>query len=246
MLAQGQAGPSRLALDATHVYWGNSLGGAIWRVVKDGTSAPEPVSAASSPAGIAVIGSTVYWINQGDNTLREAPVAGGSSTVVWTVVPSTVDLIAHGTVLCDAKPPDFSGNGAECFDTVPGQGTGLNLTSAFAPIALDDQYFYAFGFVPGVQSVNWYGLVPDATSGSFVTSSIGGGSPNLPTPTAMVAGGGCGLFWGDTEAIRLFLPGRSVYPQTIFLSPDPVRRMAYDDGYIYWSAGTSIGRLRAP
>jgi hypothetical protein len=75
-LASGQASPSGLALDDTHVYWVNqgssSTNGAIKRRPKTGGSVQTIVSAQARPDRIAVDGGQVFWLNLGTD-------AGGST-----------------------------------------------------------------------------------------------------------------------------------------------------------------------
>jgi hypothetical protein len=64
-LAAGQANPTRLTIDATHVYWTNQLGGAVMRVLRDGSAPAEVVASAVAPRAIALDAGNVYWGENG-------------------------------------------------------------------------------------------------------------------------------------------------------------------------------------
>jgi hypothetical protein len=76
--------PTRFALDATSLYYTQSLG-SIMSLPKAGGT-PTPLTSATNPSGIAVDDTGVYFANQGDSTLRRVDKAGGTSVEVTTLV----------------------------------------------------------------------------------------------------------------------------------------------------------------
>jgi hypothetical protein len=92
-LAGASGTPVRVALDATYAYFSQNVGGFVLRVPKDGSAPPSLVSAATQPQGLVVVGSTVYWVSTvyTDESIHQAPAAGGTATVFATVS----DLTKH-------------------------------------------------------------------------------------------------------------------------------------------------------
>jgi hypothetical protein len=109
-LAPATDKPLRVALDATYAYWSDAVGGAIMRAPKDGSGAPALLTAAAQPQGLAVVGSTVYWVssNTGDAFIRQVPASGGTSSIFYTVdatasAPPLFEIVAGGTTLVVAE-----------------------------------------------------------------------------------------------------------------------------------------------
>jgi len=85
-LATNQAGPARLASDGTYLYWSNNLGGAIVRILEDGTGSPETIASATEPYSIAVDLTNVYWASNGVAGLWTLPKGPGSPNVMGTLI----------------------------------------------------------------------------------------------------------------------------------------------------------------
>jgi hypothetical protein len=66
-----------------YVYWGNNLGGAIWRAPSDGSASPSLVSTAVTPRDLALHANDVYWIDESSN-VWSAPQAGGMAAIAAT------------------------------------------------------------------------------------------------------------------------------------------------------------------
>jgi hypothetical protein len=68
---------ARIAVDANHVYWTDGTLGEIFEanlLPGDGAAPIVVASGQSGPTGIAVGGGYVYWTNNGDGTVRRAPI----------------------------------------------------------------------------------------------------------------------------------------------------------------------------
>jgi hypothetical protein len=78
-IVSGQNSATGVAVDATHLYWGNNNDGSIWWANLDGSSPRVLVSGGpDAPAGVAVDASRIYWANfvTDDSTIRAANLDG--------------------------------------------------------------------------------------------------------------------------------------------------------------------------
>lgn len=72
--AEGACG---LAIDAQHLYWGNTSGGAVGRAAIDGTAANQAfISGLGAPCGVAATGTHVYWSDFATNMIGRANLDG--------------------------------------------------------------------------------------------------------------------------------------------------------------------------
>jgi hypothetical protein len=80
-MGPGRYAPHGVAIDPQHkfIYWANLLSGTIGRANKDGSDVrPNFITGASGPCGVAVNGTSIYWSNQGTNSIARANIAGGA------------------------------------------------------------------------------------------------------------------------------------------------------------------------
>jgi hypothetical protein len=82
LLANNQAEPYSLALDAEHVYWTNHAcaeqADCVMKIRKDGSGGVVTLAGGQSvPYGLATDGAHVYWTDVGFSTVMRVPVAGG-------------------------------------------------------------------------------------------------------------------------------------------------------------------------
>lgn len=88
VLADGQASPGNVALDATHLYWAaQGAGGGVVRVSRSGGPVEVVAQGALPPGGIAVDDEAVFWSEFG---------SGGS---VWRLAKSDIGTTAQPTAL---------------------------------------------------------------------------------------------------------------------------------------------------
>lgn len=127
ILAEKQNGPARIAVNDTHVFWTNYLGGTVNQMSKAG-GPQETIGTYTSPLGIEVDDTHVYWAdNTNGGTIYRKPLSGGdvetlANTTAWpwglaldgesiyyTVYDSSVysvPLIGGSPVLL-AESPDY-------------------------------------------------------------------------------------------------------------------------------------------
>ena len=93
-----------VALDASNVYWSDSLGGVVMQMAPGGGDAIT-IASGQTPWGVAADGLNVYWVNRGtfanaysDGAVMKAPVGGGlATTIAASVVNASGYLALEGT-----------------------------------------------------------------------------------------------------------------------------------------------------
>jgi len=73
-----------VAVDSSHIYWANYLGGTINEAPLAGGTATTLVTGQSDPVGVAVYGGRLYWNNLGTGTIDEANLNGTGVTTLVT------------------------------------------------------------------------------------------------------------------------------------------------------------------
>jgi hypothetical protein len=90
ILLQGGTNSSlrRVIIATGAAYWTNATAGLVWTVGLDagvdGGGSSTLVTGQSTPAGIVSDVASLYWVNQGDGTVRSATQHGGSLTTLAT------------------------------------------------------------------------------------------------------------------------------------------------------------------
>jgi hypothetical protein len=93
-------GTQDFALDDTNIYWVNYGGGAVQRAPLAGGTPTTIASGQSSPAAIAIDGTSIYWQSGGSDppgpsgAVFSAPKAGGSPTLLASAQQWVKDLRA--------------------------------------------------------------------------------------------------------------------------------------------------------
>jgi hypothetical protein len=244
VLGDSQLGPVGLALDATNVYWANSLGAAIMTAAKGAAGGATVVAAANQPAGVAVDSTYVYWVNKGDGAvLRVAKSGGGQPLPVATVSSGTPTSIAvddtNVYVSTDAailQGPKAGG----ALTTFVSCSASSGLTSVVVDAVTVD--WVCGEFNSGAGSVMPVLFTSDKGSNCF--TRLGYGTYPV-TSGAWVYG-----YFRAADAIAKMpkLTGAIVSIAYGWLASGPV---ATDDQYVYWYFGggggvNSTGIFRAP
>ncbi len=137
-LASGQAAPVEMAIDETNIYWLNIAGtkGVMTVPIAGGT--PVQVAPASSPFGLAVDGTTVYFTD-GD-TIFGVPRGGGTPVSLATNQNFPFELAVDATTLYWS-----SARGAGAISSMPKTGgtpTTLASSTGMTRIAIDATTLY--------------------------------------------------------------------------------------------------------
>ncbi len=75
--------PRDVAVNGDYVYFSDELAMAIFRKKIDGTGQLEKVADADEPYTLALDEQDIYWIDNGTNSIKRAPQAGGDAEVLW-------------------------------------------------------------------------------------------------------------------------------------------------------------------
>lgn len=84
VVAMGQS-PSRLAVDAKHLYWTNSAQGTVMKAPLDGGAPVLLAANQGQPGGIALDSTHLYWANVRDNRVMSLTLSGGTLREVTAV-----------------------------------------------------------------------------------------------------------------------------------------------------------------
>jgi hypothetical protein len=223
-IASGQFQPRGLALDATHVFWGNQNGGTIMQANKDGSSQMTIATAQQGPEGVATDGTWVYWADVSGGDVSKVHVGGGPVTIVFNVLtaPRYVAVNTHG--LCWTST---TGNEVQCSlggvapVTIPNQPLARG-------IAADDTHFFwtNAGATPGT------GQVVALTLGTMLPQVL---AQNLasPWPIAVDPVGAHQVYFGNaTEVDKVPVSGGN--PDVLASKQQSVAAVALDKGSYYW------------
>lgn len=133
------AAPYGIAVDDSHVYWGNSGTGQIRRATKDGSMSETLAEGQGSPWGVRLFNGELYWVSHSvDGVLSKVAIDGGTPVPLATA-PAARDLVINGsTVFWTREPDDVERVGLD--GSEPALLISANMLSN--TIALDDTYIY--------------------------------------------------------------------------------------------------------
>jgi hypothetical protein len=219
-----------------YIYWANHKDGTIGRANLDGTGVNQSfVTGATSPCGVAVIGSYIYWSNDQDNTIGRANLDGtGVTPRLITDTGGACGLASDGTHLYwTNRSGEYGSIGRANLD-----GTEVNLSfiSGGSPtlvgVAISGSYIYIGSAAASIGRAN-------LDFGGFVGSSIG-----LSGVPGGIAISGNYIYWGNSDSTtigRATLDGMEMNESFIRISGNP-GGLATDGTHLYWSSAGAIGR----
>jgi virginiamycin B lyase len=220
-----------------YIYWtAGDSSGTVGRVSLDQTGLNNSfIAGASTPVGIAVDASHVYWVNNSTGSIGRANLDGtGVDQSFITGIANPVGVAVDGAHI-------YWTNFATFLNTSIGRanldGTGVNqsfITGAIGPggIAVDAAHIYWTNPTDG-----WIGranLDGTGVNQTFVTGvSLARG----------IAVDSAHIYWAGGGAIgRANLDGTEVNNDFITGEPTDPDGVAVAGGYVYWIDGSSIGR----
>jgi hypothetical protein len=267
LLATGQAFPSGLVVSGTNLYFASSIGGAaqsVNTIATVGGAVSVLYPNLVSPNSLAVIGSTLYWIdaNSGpitDTQILSAPLGGGGPVNAIYTGSNVGEPIVDGSGIAT--------DGASLYtaDEVQGRVHRLNPDGTGLTQLGPNRYggFFDTEHQNSIATAGGLVYVLDAgrsavDSPQLVTIPVGGGASFTPVvvgapfnaPTAITIGGGQ-IFVGDGNTIWTLPLGGG--PPTVFFSGGPLvnignSALVYNNGSLYVGdqGANSIFRIDIP
>jgi hypothetical protein len=223
-----------LAIDATHVYWGDlRYDGTYVKKAPLAGGSETTLANVETPEVAFVAGNQVYWrgstVDGIDPTFFAIATDGGSPTVI---VPETVYAVAsNGTTVAWVH---FTGTGKNGLEVVPVGGGAPTTIAQLAGVpdnlAMDDTAVYA------------------AISSSIVRVSLADGSQSVLFSDSTLLGvklavDGANVYWIEGGDVRQIAKTGGA-PTTLASRPGTGTgtAIAVDATHVYWNIGGEIGR----
>jgi len=240
-LASEQDHPGPIAVDATHVYWGDET--AIMSVPLDGGT-PVTLAPANSPTFIAVDPANLYWADSAGFVLRVPLVGGAPLTLASNQQPVsglTTDAISVYWTQAETTGP----NTGTVVSLPVGGGTPTTLaTGQFAPSrpGVSGGFLYwanaGYACCGGLSPTEPGAIVKLPVGGGTITTIVG----DQQEPTDVTVNGGS-IFWlsgGMSQSPAVVEVNQlGGAPVTIAVDPDVPYLLALYDTTIYWASGGS-------
>jgi hypothetical protein len=230
VLASGNDACARnIVVDATSVYWtaddGSVNEGSVMKVPIDGGTPTTLASGQSSPWGVAVDATRVYWFNRGGSVMK-VPLEGGSPVIL-----ASEQVISTGSLALDAARLYWGGNGGIAAMPLEG-GTPELILSAGSPtiFGVDSTSVY-------FASANSGSIWTDANVSGILKAPLDGGAAVSLAPGTSLAGTlqGTSLYYLVGQDV-MTVPIVGGAPVTLASSNEPPLGIAADSTRVYWTA----------
>lgn len=234
-LAGALGGPSKMAVDATSVYWLDVHDGNVLKMPKNGGNVVTLASGVQSPLDIAVDATSVYFSDDGTLTIRKMPLDGGAPTVLASGQRSAI------AIAVDASSLYWSAAGQN--------GSILKVAlSGGTPVTLATDQLDAFALAIDGTSVYW--ATADATNGSIVKVGIDGGTPTTlatgqESPN-FIAVDAKNVYWtteGSDALMKLPLSGGTPAPVVPQNQLQFIRGLVSDGTNLYLSDNNTVKKV---
>lgn len=228
VLAPGQASPTDIAVDETHVYWTVSgsgcSDGSVRRMPKAGGLIETLASDEPNPRRLVLDQDRVYYYDGcGSGLLRSVPKAGGAIHTYPIAVKESGDALA-----VTAKDIYFSDYGV--LRIPKGGGT---------QIAVDGQN-YVYDLAADDEGAYWIGLVGGGPAYAVRSHHAGqSGATLLATPDSIgnsIALDATSIYFSSSPGIRR-MPKLGGTP--VVVTSASTWRLAVDESFVYWTDGFS-------
>lgn len=222
--AANQDGARAITLDATHVYWTNSIGGEVRRRPLAGGPIETIASGQFEADGIAVDATSIYWSTWLDDEIRRRAKSGGATSVF----ASGPDLTGPQQVVADATHVYWAQtHGWRVLRRSKTGGAVEPLADGgfSGELAIDNQAVYFTAFDP----INEVRRVAKDTGAETVVASAQGGARGIAVDSTHV-------YWtnpDEDQVARRAKTGGAI--ELIAQAQDGARGVAVDDTYVYWT-----------
>lgn len=100
------SGPYGITVDATYVYWTNSISGEVMKIKLDGTGQTTVATGQGAPLALTIDNGYLYWVSYSvDGVMRKTPLAGGALIDIIDA-PTARDVVVHGSTVFWTREPD--------------------------------------------------------------------------------------------------------------------------------------------
>lgn len=232
--------PSRLAIDATHLYFVDAQNiGTVHRVpLADGTQIEQIASGEAYPNTIDLDQTYVYWTNyNGDAIRRRAKAGGAPETLIATQSPVDVTLAAGKLFFLG-----YSANGTVNWAPVSGGSVTTLATGQAWPREV-------------TVTQGWVYWTTVANKQDLYRVSLTGGTPEL-VATALnnpfaIESDGTWVYWcnagtGKNKGSIWRVAIADNKAELIADAEDDPHGLWVDGGWVYWTSNSSGGLRRAP
>jgi uncharacterized repeat protein (TIGR03803 family) len=239
-LISGVSDPTAIAVDATNLYFTDSVAGTVMKAALNGDAPSTLGSGQTTPLAIAVDATSVYWANEGttansytDGSIMKVALGGG------TPITLASGQSYAQTIAVDATGVYWANAGATSSD-----GTIMQVAlDGGTPITLASGQSNSLGIAIDATSVYWVNagttsngnLVDD---GSVMKLPLGGGTPTTLASAQFgpgaIAVDGTSVYWATTGTVfKVPLSGGT--PVTLASAQSDPWLMAVDGTSVYWT-----------
>jgi uncharacterized repeat protein (TIGR03803 family) len=249
-LISGLSDPSAVAVDATNLYFTDSVAGTVMKAALNGDAPSTLASGQTTPLAIAVDATSVYWVNDGtapnsyaDGSIMKVALGGGTPVTLASGQSYAFAIALDATSVYWANEGATSSDGT-IMKVALGGGTPITLASGQSnPVGIAVDATSVYWANAGTTSFG--NLVDD---GSVMKLPVGGGTPTTlasaqigPMPIAI---DGVSVYWA-TGGTVFKVPLSGGTPITLATGQSYPWLLAVDGTSVYWTNfyGGSVAKV---